>query len=66
LLAQQHDVHCFETEAAGAMNDFPCLVIRGVSDYCDAHKNNIWHGYAAAVAAAYARELFFHMPINLV
>ncbi|KAL5047498.1 nucleoside phosphorylase domain-containing protein [Aspergillus fruticulosus] len=65
-LAQQHDVYCFETEAAGAMNDFPCLVVRGVSDYCDAYKNNIWHGYAAAVAAAYARELFFHMPINIV
>ncbi|KAL4755848.1 Pfs, NACHT and Ankyrin domain protein [Aspergillus foveolatus] len=65
-LARQHNVYCFETEAAGAMNDFPCLVVRGVSDYCDAYKNNIWHGYAAAVAAAYARELFFHMPINIV
>lgn len=64
-LAQQHDVYCFETEAAGAMNDFPCLVVRGISDYCDAHKNNNWHGYAAAVAAAYTRELFFHMPINI-
>ncbi|GES65301.1 ankyrin repeat protein [Aspergillus terreus] len=63
-LAQQHDVYCFETEAAGAMNDFPCLVIRGISAYCDAYKNNRWHGYAAAVAAAYARELFHHMPIN--
>ncbi|KAL2802868.1 nucleoside phosphorylase domain-containing protein [Aspergillus granulosus] len=64
-LAKQHDVYCFETEAAGALNDFPCLVIRGISDYCDAYKNNSWDGYAAAVAAAYARELFDHMPINI-
>jgi nucleoside phosphorylase len=40
------------------------MVIRGISDYCDTHKNDIWHGYAAAVAAAYARQLFFHIPIE--
>ncbi|KAF3074427.1 Ankyrin repeat domain-containing protein 50 [Trichoderma lentiforme] len=64
LLAQEHGLLCFETEAAGALADFPCLVIRGISDYCDSHKNNEWHGYAAAAAAAYARQLFFHMPID--
>lgn len=63
-LAQQHRVLCFETEAAGALADFPCLTIRGISDYSDSHKNNEWHGYAAAVAAAYARELFFYMPVD--
>lgn len=48
---------CFETEAAGLMNDFPCLVIRGICDYADTHKNDRWQAYAAAVAAAYAKEL---------
>lgn len=61
-LAEQHNVLCFETEAAGALTDFPCMVIRGISDYCDSHKNDVWQGYAAATAAAYARQLFFHMP----
>ena len=65
-LAQEHDILCFEMEAAGALNDFPCLVIRGISDYSDSHKNDIWHGRAAAVAAAYARGLFFHMPVDEV
>ncbi|KAH8700411.1 ankyrin repeat-containing domain protein [Talaromyces proteolyticus] len=51
------DCLCFETEAAGLMNDFPCLVIRGISDYCDSHKNDKWKRYAAATAAAYAKEL---------
>ncbi|ERF71343.1 hypothetical protein EPUS_03498 [Endocarpon pusillum Z07020] len=48
---------CFETEAAGLMNDFPCLVIRGICDYSDTHKNDRWQRYAAATAAAYAKEL---------
>ncbi|KAF7522645.1 hypothetical protein PCG10_007365, partial [Penicillium crustosum] len=65
-LAQEHGVLCFEMEAAGALADFPCMVIRGISDYCDSHKNDQWHGYAAAVAAAYARQLFFHMSIEEV
>jgi hypothetical protein len=63
-LAKSESVLCFETEAAGALNDFPCMVIRGISDYCDSHKNDDWQGYAAAVAAAYARQLFFHMSIE--
>lgn len=65
-LARESGVLCFEMEAAGALNDFPCLVIRGISDYSDSHKNDKWHGYAAAVAAAYARELFQHMPVDEV
>ncbi|KXH54068.1 hypothetical protein CNYM01_13980 [Colletotrichum nymphaeae SA-01] len=65
-LAQRYGLLCFEMEAAGALADFPCMVVRGISDYCDSHKNDQWHGYAAAVAAAYARQLFFHMPINEV
>ncbi|KAJ5113883.1 hypothetical protein N7456_002417 [Penicillium angulare] len=48
---------CFEMEAAGLMNNFPCLVIRGICDYCDTHKNDQWQKYAAATAAAYAKEL---------
>ncbi|KAF4882662.1 Nephrocystin-3 [Colletotrichum fructicola] len=65
-LAQQDGLLCFEMEAAGAIADFPCLVVRGISDYCDSHKNDMWHGYAAAVAAAYARQLFFYLPVDEV
>jgi hypothetical protein len=65
-LATEYGLLCFEMEAAGALADFPCIVIRGISDYCDSHKNDLWHGYAAAAAAAYARHLFFHMPIDKV
>jgi nucleoside phosphorylase len=47
---------CFEMEAAGLMNNFPCLVIRGICDYADSHKNDDWQRYAAATAAAFAKE----------
>ncbi|KAL9468319.1 hypothetical protein ACSS6W_010013 [Trichoderma asperelloides] len=56
-LATEKDVLCFEMEAAGLMNHFPCLVIRGICDYSDSHKNKEWQGYAAITAAAYAKDL---------
>jgi hypothetical protein len=60
-LAAQKDVLCFEMEAAGLMNHFPCLVIRGICDYADSHKNKAWQGYAAMVAAAYAKDLLYRI-----
>jgi nucleoside phosphorylase len=55
----EQDVLCFEMEAAGLMNHFPCLVIRGVCDYADSHKSKEWQGWAAMVAAAYTRDLLY-------
>ncbi|GKT50695.1 uncharacterized protein ColSpa_10876 [Colletotrichum spaethianum] len=56
------DCICFEMEAAGLMNHFPCLVIRGICDYADSHKNDRWQRYASATAAAYAKEFLSHVP----
>lgn len=53
---------CFEMEAAGIMNILPCLVIQGICDYADSHKNKRWLAYAAGVAAAYAKELLSMVP----
>ena len=55
-------VLCFEMEAAGLMNKFPCLVIRGICDYADSHKNKRWQPYAAATAAACAKEVLSVIP----
>lgn len=60
-LARENGVLCFEMEAAGLMNNFPCLVVRGICDYSDSHKNDAWHGYAAMSAAAYAKELLLEI-----
>jgi hypothetical protein len=55
-------VLCFEMEAAGLMNDFPCLVVRGICDYADSHKNKAWQPYAAATAAACAKSILSLVP----
>ncbi|GAM82435.1 hypothetical protein ANO11243_004150 [Dothideomycetidae sp. 11243] len=55
---------CFEMEAAGLMQDFPYIVIRGICDYSDSHKNDGWQCYAALVAAACAKELLSHISIG--
>ena len=65
-LAAEKGVLCFEMEAAGLMNDFPCLVIRGICDYSDSHKNKEWQGFAAMVAAAYAKDLLLQIPATSV
>lgn len=63
-IGKRFGVLCFEMEAAGLMNmdTFPCIVIRGICDYADTHKNKEWQGYAAATAAAYAKELLMSIP----
>ncbi|QMW45969.1 hypothetical protein G4B11_009424 [Aspergillus flavus] len=65
-IAQQQGILCFEMEAAGLMDNFPCLVIRGICDYADSHKNNDWQEYAAATAAAYAKEFISMTPARQV
>ncbi|KAI1461860.1 hypothetical protein F4805DRAFT_475208 [Annulohypoxylon moriforme] len=65
-LSRERDVLCFEMEAAGLMNHFPCIVIRGICDYSDTHKNDAWQGYAAMVAAAYAKDLLSKIAPNKV
>ncbi|EGU73814.1 hypothetical protein FOXB_15674 [Fusarium oxysporum f. sp. conglutinans Fo5176] len=64
-LAAEKGVLCFEMEAAGLINHFPCLVIRGICDYSDSH-NKDWQGFAAMVAAAYAKDLLRQIPPNKV
>lgn len=65
-LAAEKDVLCFEMEAAGLMNHFPCLVIRGICDYSDTHKNKEWQRYAAMTAAAYAKDILYRISPNQV
>ncbi|KAF4472231.1 Pfs NACHT and Ankyrin domain [Fusarium albosuccineum] len=65
-LAAKLGVICFEMEAAGLMDILPCLPIRGICDYADSHKNKEWQRYAAATAAAYAKEFLSVLPVTQV
>jgi nucleoside phosphorylase len=51
LTREQHAI-AFEMESAGVWDVFPCVVIKGVCDYADNHKNKDWQEYAATSAAA--------------
>ncbi|KAJ6086756.1 zinc finger protein [Penicillium canescens] len=56
-LAASEGIIAFEMEGAGVWDKFNCLIIKGVCDYADSHKNKNWQSYAAAVAAAAAKEV---------
>jgi nucleoside phosphorylase len=61
-LRARYHVLCIEMEAAGVVRDLPSLVIRGISDYADSHKNDHWTRYAALAASAYTKELLSRIP----
>lgn len=68
-LREQHHVKAIEMEGSGVADaawqlSRGFLVVRGICDYCDTHKNDIWQEYAAAVAAAYTRGLIASMPAD--
>ncbi|OJJ67853.1 hypothetical protein ASPBRDRAFT_134312, partial [Aspergillus brasiliensis CBS 101740] len=53
-----------EMEAMSLMNNFPCVVIRSISDYVDTHKNDRWQPFATA--AACAREFLAYVQPSTV
>ncbi|EPS39694.1 hypothetical protein H072_6511 [Dactylellina haptotyla CBS 200.50] len=59
-------VLCLEKEAAGLLNSFPCMIIRGISDYADSHSNTTWESYAAVMASAIAKEFLSHVQASEV
>jgi nucleoside phosphorylase len=56
-IAAKDNVIAFEMEGAGVWDNFPTVVIKGVCDYADSHKNKGWQRDAAATAAACAKAL---------
>ncbi|KAL3489560.1 nucleoside phosphorylase domain-containing protein [Aspergillus germanicus] len=57
ILAQEMNVIAFEMEGAGVWDELPCIIVKGVADYADCHKNDTWQDYAAATAAAAMKAL---------
>jgi nucleoside phosphorylase len=48
---------CADMESAVLMDKFHPLIIRGISDYADSHYGWKWVSYAAATAAAVAKDM---------
>jgi nucleoside phosphorylase len=56
-IAEQENVIAFEMEGTGLCETIPTIVVKGVCDYADSHKDKVWQPYAAATAAACAKGL---------
>jgi len=71
LLRDEYRIKAIEMEGSGIATaswmkgTVEYLLVRGICDYCDTHKNKVWQGYAAAVAAAYVRALIEAIPVPL-
>ncbi|KAF7558202.1 hypothetical protein G7Z17_g10 [Cylindrodendrum hubeiense] len=63
-IAATHDLIAFEMEGAGAWDEVPCIVIKGICDYADSHKNKIWQDFAAATAASVAKAVLERYVVN--
>ncbi|GIC85878.1 Pfs and NB-ARC domain protein [Aspergillus udagawae] len=59
LLEKNEGIIGIEMEGAGVWDNLPCVIIKGVCDYADSHKNKAWQNYAAATAAAAAKALLW-------
>ncbi|KAK1976070.1 phosphorylase superfamily protein [Colletotrichum cereale] len=56
-IAREHGLVAFEMEGAGVWDEVPCIVVKGVCDYADSHKNKKWQPYAAATAASVMKAI---------
>lgn len=69
-LRDRYGVKAIEMEGAGiadgawSFDEVGYLIVRGICDYSDSRKDEIWRGYAAVVAAAYTRALLEVLPAN--
>ncbi|KAL6833601.1 hypothetical protein J3E69DRAFT_353226 [Trichoderma sp. SZMC 28015] len=53
---------CIEQKAAYFRTTVPYLLISGICDYADSHKNEIWQDYAIANAVACAKGIVEYIP----
>ncbi|KAG9692387.1 purine and uridine phosphorylase, partial [Aureobasidium melanogenum] len=60
IIARENKIIAFEMEGAGVWDNLPCIVVKGVCDYSDSHKNKMWQNYAAATAASAAKAFLDH------
>ncbi|KAJ2988073.1 hypothetical protein NUW58_g4165 [Xylaria curta] len=56
-IAREKNVIAFEMEGAGLCDEIPCIIVKGVCDYADSHKNKDWQDFAAATAASVAKAI---------
>ncbi|GAB1194772.1 hypothetical protein APSETT444_004022 [Aspergillus pseudonomiae] len=61
-IVRKEKVIGFETAGAGVWDNISCIIIKGVCDYADSHKNKLWQDYAAATGASAAKAFLEYWP----
>lgn len=56
-IATEHGIIAFEMEGAGVWDEVPCLIVKGICDYADSHKDKRWQDFAAATAASVMKAI---------
>ncbi|UKZ61213.1 uncharacterized protein TrAtP1_002481 [Trichoderma atroviride] len=56
-IADEQGVIALEMEGAGVWDEIPCIIVKGVCDYADSHRNDLWQRYAAATAASVMKAI---------
>ncbi|KAK2589658.1 hypothetical protein QQS21_012665 [Conoideocrella luteorostrata] len=51
-IIQEEGIIAFQMEGAGVWEEVPHIMVKGVCDYADCHKNKKWQDFAAATAAS--------------
>lgn len=67
-LRDRYRIRAIEMEGSGLaeaayQSDVPYFIVRGTCDYCNEDKDDVWHHYAAVIAAAYTRALIEATPL---
>ncbi|KAB8224326.1 purine and uridine phosphorylase [Aspergillus novoparasiticus] len=57
MLTQNDKVIAFEMESAGIWDEIRSVVVKGVCDYADSHKNKKWQDFAALTSASTVKAL---------
>ncbi|KAK7221927.1 hypothetical protein V2G26_009930 [Clonostachys chloroleuca] len=56
-IATEHGIVAFEMEGAGVWDEVPCIIVKGICDYADSHKDKRWQDFAAATAASVMKAI---------
>ncbi|KAK4072716.1 uncharacterized protein Triagg1_5761 [Trichoderma aggressivum f. europaeum] len=66
MIIREEDVLFSDMVAAGSMDYFPCLAIRGICGCSDSDKNEEWRDYTAMAAAACAWDLIQNISLEQI
>lgn len=57
------NIIAFDIGGAGVWDEMPCIIVKGICDYGDGHRNQRWRPFAAATAASVLKAMLGRYPL---